>query len=59
MIISIWLFSNQAEYVGYAAHHHPGVGDITFLVGFVLSAGIYLGLTDLMPERNNPTTPVG
>ena len=58
MIVSIWLFSNQAKYVGYVVHHHPGLGDITFLVGFVLSAGIYLGLTTLMPERNNPTTPV-
>jgi purine-cytosine permease-like protein len=58
MIISIWLFSNQAKYVGYVVKHHPGIGDITFLVGFVLSAGIYLGLTTLMPERNNPTAPV-
>jgi purine-cytosine permease-like protein len=58
MIISIWLFSNQAKYVGYVVEHHPGIGDITFLVGFVLSAGIYLGLTNLMPERNNPTRSV-
>ena len=57
MIISIWLFSNQTKYIGYVAHHHPAVGDITFLVGFLVSAGIYLGLTTLMPERNNSATP--
>ena len=35
MGISIWLFSNQTEYVG-------SVGDLTFEVGFVLAAVIYL-----------------
>ncbi len=55
MIISIWLFSNQAKYVGVVVTHHPAVGDITFLVGFLVAAGVYLGLTTLMPERNNPT----
>jgi purine-cytosine permease-like protein len=41
MGISIWLFSNQTEYVGLIAKAHPGVGDITFGVGFVLSAVLY------------------
>ena len=41
MGISIWLFSNQTEYVGPIPKHHPGVGDITFEVGFVLSAVLY------------------
>jgi purine-cytosine permease-like protein len=54
MIISIWLFSNQEKYHGYIVNHHPAVGDITFLVGFLIAAGVYLGLTNLMPERNNP-----
>ncbi|HET7385863.1 MAG TPA: cytosine permease [Nocardioidaceae bacterium] len=59
MIISIWGFSNQTKYVGYVVKHHPALGDITFLVGFVVAAGIYLGLTTLMPERNHhaPTVP--
>jgi purine-cytosine permease-like protein len=52
MIISVWLFSDQTKYVGYVAKHHPGVGDITFLVGFVVAAGAYLLLTTVMPERN-------
>jgi hypothetical protein len=35
------LFSNQTEYVGLIAKAHPGIGDLTFEVGFVLSAVLY------------------
>jgi nucleobase:cation symporter-1, NCS1 family len=42
MVISIWLFSNQTEYVGVVPKHAPAVGDITFEAGFVLTAAIYL-----------------
>ncbi len=42
MGISIWLFSNQTEYVGVVPAHYPGVGDLTFEVGFVLTAAVYL-----------------
>ncbi|MBI3688775.1 MAG: cytosine permease [Actinobacteria bacterium] len=45
MAISIPLFSNQQLYVGVVARHVPAVGDITFLVGFVLSLLSYLLLT--------------
>ena len=41
MALSIWLFSNQTKYVGVVPKHHPGFGDITFLVGFALAAAIY------------------
>jgi len=41
MGISIWLFSNQTEYVGLIAKAHRGIGDLTFEVGFVLSAVLY------------------
>jgi nucleobase:cation symporter-1, NCS1 family len=40
--ISIWLFSNQTKYVGLVPKHAPGTGDLTFEVGFVLTAVIYL-----------------
>jgi NCS1 family nucleobase:cation symporter-1 len=52
MVVSIWLFSNQTEYVGLVPKHYPGVGDITFEVGFVLTAAIYLiwhAVTDRRP----------
>jgi nucleobase:cation symporter-1, NCS1 family len=40
--VSVWLFCNQTEYVGPIPTHFPQVGDITFEVGFVLTAAIYL-----------------
>jgi NCS1 family nucleobase:cation symporter-1 len=42
MGVSIWLFSNQTEYVGLIPKHHPAVGDLTFEAGFVITAVIYL-----------------
>jgi NCS1 nucleoside transporter family len=42
MGISIWLFSNQTEYIGYVPSHVGSVGDLTFEVGFVLTTVIYL-----------------
>ncbi len=42
MGVSIWLFSNQTEYVGPVPSHVPSVGDITFEVGFVITAVVYL-----------------
>jgi NCS1 nucleoside transporter family len=43
MGLSIWLFSNQTEYIGVVPSHVPSVGDLTFEVGFVITAVIYLG----------------
>jgi NCS1 family nucleobase:cation symporter-1 len=42
VVVSVWLFSNQTEYVGVVPTHFPSVGDITFEVGFVLTAIVYL-----------------
>jgi nucleobase:cation symporter-1, NCS1 family len=42
MGISIWLFSNQTEYVGVVPSHVPSVGDLTFEAGFVITAVVYL-----------------
>jgi len=42
VVVSVWLFSNQTEYVGVVPMHFPSVGDITFEVGFVLTALVYL-----------------
>ena len=42
MGLSIWLFSNQTDYVGLVPAHVPSVGDLTFEVGFVVTAVIYL-----------------
>jgi NCS1 family nucleobase:cation symporter-1 len=47
MGVSIWLFSDQAKYVGPVPKHHPAVGDITFEVGFVVAAVLYAALFPL------------
>jgi NCS1 nucleoside transporter family len=43
MGVSIWLFSNQTEYVGVVPTHVPSAGDLTFEAGFVITALVYLG----------------
>jgi purine-cytosine permease-like protein len=41
MAVSIPLFCNQTKYVGPIPKHYPGVGDLTFEVGFVIAAVLY------------------
>jgi nucleobase:cation symporter-1, NCS1 family len=54
MAVSITLFSNQTEYVGVIPKHWPAVGDITFEVGFVLTALIYLTWHAIADRRPAP-----
>ncbi len=53
MGISIPLFSNQTEYVGVIAKHNPSIGDLTFEVGFVLSAVLYAIFFKLSGDRRS------
>jgi nucleobase:cation symporter-1, NCS1 family len=53
MGISIPLFSNQTEYVGVIAKHNPGIGDLTFEVGFVLSAVFYVIFYSISRNRRS------
>ncbi|MGZ4227066.1 MAG: purine-cytosine permease family protein [Solirubrobacteraceae bacterium] len=53
MGISIPLFSNQTEYVGVIAKHNPGIGDLTFEVGFVLSALLYAIFYSISHDRRS------
>lgn len=55
--ISIWLFSNQTEYVGPVPAAHPSVGDLTFEVGFVVAVVAYLLLRKVIPERTSRPDP--
>jgi nucleobase:cation symporter-1, NCS1 family len=68
MAVSIWLFSNQSKYVGVVPKAHPKFGDLTFEVGFVISAVLYAVLFKLQHDRQDavlvlpesqqtPTTP--
>jgi cytosine/uracil/thiamine/allantoin permease len=52
--VSIWLFANQTEYLGVVPTHVPQVGDITFEVGFVLTAVIYLTWHAIAGGRSRP-----
>jgi NCS1 nucleoside transporter family len=49
--VSVWLFSNQTEYTGVVPSHVSAVGDITFLVGFLLAGLLYAGLRPLLSRR--------
>jgi NCS1 family nucleobase:cation symporter-1 len=40
--LSIWLFANQSEYLGLVPKHWGAAGDLTFEVGTLLTAVIYL-----------------
>ncbi|MER8011384.1 cytosine permease [Streptomyces sp. NPDC094149] len=50
--VSVPLFCNQEDYVGYVPKHWPSFGDITPLVGFTVSALLYTALR--RPARTAP-----
>ncbi len=51
MVVSIYLFSNQVKYVGPVPAHVKAFGDVTFEVGFVLTALLYLAFFRLEQRR--------
>ncbi|MCI2416034.1 cytosine permease [Saccharopolyspora sp. K220] len=51
LISSVVLFANQSRYTGPIPQTFPWVGDITFLVGFAITAFLYWRLT---PIRQRP-----
>jgi NCS1 family nucleobase:cation symporter-1 len=53
MVVSIWLFSNQEQYVGPVPRAVPAFGDFTFEVGFVLAALLYLLFFRLQKDRRS------
>ena len=50
-VVSIWLFANQTLYTGPVPARFPQVGDLTFVVGFVLAALLYGGMTGALRKR--------
>ncbi len=62
-LVSIWLFSAQKQYTGPIAHALPSIGDMTFVVGFLLAFGIYAVLhkrvADPIRYQQHPPTSVG
>jgi len=47
IVVSVALFGNQTDYVGIVPTLVPGVGDVTFLVGFAVAAVVYTALFKL------------
>ncbi len=54
VVISIWLFANQTDYVGIVPKHHPAFGDLAFETGFLISAVLYWALFRLARSRPVP-----
>jgi NCS1 family nucleobase:cation symporter-1 len=55
MVVSIWLFSDQTKYLAPIPKAHPGLGDLTFEVGFVLAAVLYAIFYKLQGGRKSET----
>lgn len=52
--VGILLFSNQTDFTGIIAKHHPQIGDIAFIAGFFITAALYavlLKVPGLSPAR--------
>jgi len=59
LVIPVWLFANVSPlYVGPIPTNNPGLGDITFVVGFVITAVLYyvfnLGLRNQTGAAKTP-----
>ena len=57
LVVSIWLFSNQTEYVGIVPNRVNWVGDVTFIVGFALAFvgyAVYMRTTRAADLRDHP-----
>jgi nucleobase:cation symporter-1, NCS1 family len=51
IVLSVALFSRQTVFTGLIATQLPGLGDIAFLVGFLLAAGLYALLRPVLSAR--------
>ena len=53
LVVSVWLFANNIIYTGVVPSANPGIGDITFIVGFVLTGVLYYAFN--MMSRRAPS----
>ncbi len=58
IVVSVPLFSNQELLTGLVPRAFPGIGDVTFLVGFALAAGLYAALFGRFAGVSGVATPV-
>jgi nucleobase:cation symporter-1, NCS1 family len=54
LVVSVWLFANNIIYTGVVPSANPGIGDITFIVGFVLTGVLYYAFNMLSRRAPSP-----
>ncbi len=50
LVVSVFLFANNIIYTGKIVEANPSIGDITFVVGFVLTGALYYAF-NMMSRR--------
>ena len=54
LVVSVWLFASNSLYVGFVPFHYPQFGDLTFVVGFIVTGALYYGFT--LATRKQPAS---
>src|SRR5207247_1338317 len=54
LVVSVWLFGNNILYTGVIPSANPGIGDITFIVGFVLTGILYYAFNMMSRRAASP-----
>jgi NCS1 nucleoside transporter family len=58
LVVSVWLFASNSLYVGYVAFNYPQFGDLTFVVGFIISAVLYYAFS-MATRSQSARAPMG
>jgi nucleobase:cation symporter-1, NCS1 family len=59
LVVSVWLFANNAIYTGPIPNNNPQIGDITFIVGFVITGALYYAFNMATRKRTAPAGMAG
>ena len=59
LVVSVWLFGNNILYTGVIPSANPGIGDITFIVGFVLTGILYYAFNMMSRRAASPAGMAG
>lgn len=58
LAVSVWLFASNSLYVGYVPFNYPQFGDLTFVVGFLITGVLYYAFT-VATRRETSTAAMG
>jgi len=56
LVVSVWLFASNSIYVGYVAFNYPQFGDLTFVVGFLITGVLYYAF-NMATRRQSSAAP--